>query len=209
MNDVLDCLLTRRSIKKYTTQPVEREKLEQIVQAGTYAANGSGIQSPIIIAVTAPAVRNELAQLNAAVMKAQTDPFYGAPVVLCVLADRSCSTRVNDGRRPFPRLRQLLDPPRQRSLRHRARPRAPRPMGSHRRLRRRRLLHRRLPRRPAAPSQSTQRSLRHLGRIAIEKEQTARSALFCVSVICQRPRHTQALLGLFLGAPVWYIQNQA
>lgn len=97
MNDVLDCLLTRRSIKKYTTQPVEREKLEQIVQAGTYAANGSGIQSPIIIAVTAPAVRNELAQLNAAVIKAQTDPFYGAPVVLCVLADRSCSTRVNDG----------------------------------------------------------------------------------------------------------------
>ena len=48
MNDVLDCLLTRRSIKKYTTQPVEREKLEQIVQAGTYAANGSGIPPEVL-----------------------------------------------------------------------------------------------------------------------------------------------------------------
>ena len=97
MNDVLDCLFTRRSIKKYTAQPVEREKLAQIVRAGTYAANGRGLQSPIIIAVTAPAVRDELAQLNAAVMKVQTDPFYGAPVVLCVLADRSFPTHVNDG----------------------------------------------------------------------------------------------------------------
>lgn len=45
MNEVLHCLLTRRSVKKYLSQPVEREKLDAVLEAGTYAACGMGRQA--------------------------------------------------------------------------------------------------------------------------------------------------------------------
>ena len=45
MNEVLHCLLTRRSVKKYLSQPVEEEKLEAVLEAGTYAACGMGRQA--------------------------------------------------------------------------------------------------------------------------------------------------------------------
>lgn len=97
MNEVLKCLLERRSVKKYQSTPIEREKIEQVLEAGTYAANGRGLQSPIIIAITEPGVRNELSRLNGHFLKSTSDPFYGAPVVLAVLADRTVPTWKNDG----------------------------------------------------------------------------------------------------------------
>ena len=71
--------------------------LERIVEAGTYAATGMGKQSPIIVAVTNRALRDRLSRMNAAVMGGSGDPFYGAPVVLVVLADKSIGTHVYDG----------------------------------------------------------------------------------------------------------------
>ena len=97
MNEVMKNLLTRRSTKKYTSQPVPKEILEQILAAGTCAANGRGLQSPIILAITNQEIRDRLSQLNAGIMNAPIDPFYGAPVVLVVLADRKVPTAVYDG----------------------------------------------------------------------------------------------------------------
>ena len=54
-------------------------------------------QSPIIIEVTDKAVRDKLSKMNADVMGAKIDPFYGAPVVLVVLADKSVGTYKYDG----------------------------------------------------------------------------------------------------------------
>ena len=54
MNEVLHCLLTRRSVKKYLSQPVEKEKLDAVLEAGTYAATGMGKQSPVIVVVQKP-----------------------------------------------------------------------------------------------------------------------------------------------------------
>ena len=54
-------------------------------------------QSPIIVAITDKAMVEKLAKANAAVMNRDTDPFYGAPAVLVVLADKSVGTRVYDG----------------------------------------------------------------------------------------------------------------
>ena len=56
-----------------------------------------GAQSPIIVAVTDRQTRDRLAELNAAVMGGGSDPFYGAPAVLVVLADRSVPTYLYDG----------------------------------------------------------------------------------------------------------------
>ena len=73
------------------------EIIDQICEAGKWAANGKGAQAGMIVAVTDKEIRDKLSRLNAAVMGADTDPFYGAPVVLVVLADKSVPTYVYDG----------------------------------------------------------------------------------------------------------------
>ena len=97
MNDVLETIKSRRSIRKYKSDMVPQDKLEKIIEAGTYAATGMGKQSPIIIAVTNKELRDKLSAMNAKIMGVNSDPFYGAPVVLIVLADKSRPTYLYDG----------------------------------------------------------------------------------------------------------------
>ena len=98
MSEVLDKIKSRRSIRKYRSDMIPQDKLEKIIEAGTYAATGMGKQSPIIIAVTNKELRDKLSAMNAKIMGVDNmDPFYGAPVVLIVLADKSRPTCVYDG----------------------------------------------------------------------------------------------------------------
>ena len=97
MSDVLETIKSRRSIRKYKSDMVPQDKLEKIIEAGTYAATGMGKQSPIIVAVTNNELRDKLSAMNAKIMGTNTDPFYGAPVVLIVLADKSRPTYLYDG----------------------------------------------------------------------------------------------------------------
>ena len=97
MNESLKTLLERRSCRSYLPDPIPADVLDQILEAGTYAATGMGKQSPIMIAVTDKAMRDRLSRMNAAVMGADNDPFYGAPVVVVVLANRAVPTYVYDG----------------------------------------------------------------------------------------------------------------
>ena len=97
MPETLTTLKTRRSCRAYKPELIEEEKLNAILEAGTYAATGMGRQSPIIIAVTDRALRDRLSRMNAAVMGANTDPFYGAPELLVVLANKDYPTYVYDG----------------------------------------------------------------------------------------------------------------
>ena len=84
MNDVLETIKSRRSIRKYKSDMVPQDKLEKIIEAGTYAATGMGKQSPIIVAVTNKELRDKLSAMNAKIMGVNSDPFYGAPVVLII-----------------------------------------------------------------------------------------------------------------------------
>ena len=97
MSDVLEAIKNRRSIRKYKDTMVPDEIIDKIIEAGTYAATGMGKQSPIIIAVTNKELRDKLSAMNAKFMGADIDPFYGAPVVLIVLADKSRPTYLYDG----------------------------------------------------------------------------------------------------------------
>ena len=97
MSDVLETIKSRRSIRKYKSDMVPQDKLGKIIEAGTYAATGMGKQSPIIIAVTNKELRDKLSAMNAKIMGVNSDPLYGAPVVLIVLADKSRPTYVYDG----------------------------------------------------------------------------------------------------------------
>ena len=78
---------------------ITEDELQQILRAGTYAATGMGKQSPIIIAVTKKELRDQFAEENRKIMGAPegVDPFYGAPVILVVLANKAIPTHVYDG----------------------------------------------------------------------------------------------------------------
>lgn len=97
MNDIIKAMETRRSIRGYKEDMVPEELIAEVVEAGTYAATGMGRQSPIILAVTNKEVRDRLSKVNAEIMGTTGDPFYGAPVVLVVLADKSRPTYLYDG----------------------------------------------------------------------------------------------------------------
>lgn len=98
MNETLKQIETRRSVRAYKPELPPQALLDQIAEAGTYAATGMGAQSPIILKVTNRDLRDKLSRLNAQVMGTpDKDPFYGAPAVLVVLADKSRPTYLYDG----------------------------------------------------------------------------------------------------------------
>ena len=97
MNETIHNLKTRRSIRTYQPKQVTRALLEQVLEAGTYAPTGGGRQTPIIVAVQDHEMVQQLSRMNAAVNGNSSDPFYGAPTVLVVLAERSRGTYLLDG----------------------------------------------------------------------------------------------------------------
>ena len=94
MSNVLEEMKTRRSIRKFKPDAIPQEILDQIIEAGTYAANGRGAQNVIIIQVTNKEKRDEIAKKNAEIMGSEGDPFYGAPAMLIVLGKKDWPTHV-------------------------------------------------------------------------------------------------------------------
>ena len=99
MNETLKVLESRRSCRSFKPDMIKKEELDAIIKAGTYAANGMGQQSPVIIAVTSKELRDSISEENRKIggWDEGFDPFYGAPVILIVLADKSMPTYVYDG----------------------------------------------------------------------------------------------------------------
>lgn len=95
--NAMEVLLTRRSVKKYKPDMVPEDVIERICKAGVNAPTGQNLQSPIILAVTNKDLRDRLSAMNAKILGKDIDPFYGAPVVLVVLADRTVRTHIYDG----------------------------------------------------------------------------------------------------------------
>ena len=87
MNEAILNLMNRRSIRRYEDRQVPDELLDQVLQVGIHAASGMNTQGVRLVAVRDPETVAYLSKLNAAVMGASHDPFYGAPCVVVVLAD--------------------------------------------------------------------------------------------------------------------------
>lgn len=99
MNDILKAMKERRSIRKFKSDMPAKEDIEQIIESGLYAANGMGKQATITVAVTNKELRDRFSAVNCKIggWKEGFDPFYGAPVILIVLADKNWANRVYDG----------------------------------------------------------------------------------------------------------------
>lgn len=96
-NEVLSAIAARRSCRAYQPEQIKPEELQAVVEAGTWAPTALNRQSPVIVAVQDKAIRDQLSAMNARIMGRDGDPFYGAPTVLVVLADRNIPTYVEDG----------------------------------------------------------------------------------------------------------------
>lgn len=99
MNEIIRAMEERRSIRSFKPEMPPKEVLQQIVEAGLYAASGKGKQAAIVVAVTNKALRDKLAEENRRIAGAPegSDPFYGAPAVLVVLGRKDWPTHVYDG----------------------------------------------------------------------------------------------------------------
>ncbi len=95
--EALEALYTRRSIKGFSDEMPSQTDIDKITKAGTAAPTGMGAQSPLIVVVKNKAVRDELSKMNAEVMGTHADPFYHAPVIIVVLADKTRGTYMYDG----------------------------------------------------------------------------------------------------------------
>ena len=93
---ILSCMEKRRSCRNFKSDMIPSDILEKILRAGTFAASGRNRQSPVIIAVTNKKLRDEISLWNRKIMGTDSDPFYNAPVILIVLADKNVPTYLYD-----------------------------------------------------------------------------------------------------------------
>ena len=99
MNEIIKAMIERRSIRKFKSDMVSKKDIDEIIEAGLYAANGMGRQAVITVAVTNKELRDKISKDNCKIggWDEGFDPFYGAPVILIVLAEKDWRNRVYDG----------------------------------------------------------------------------------------------------------------
>ena len=97
MVDILDTIISRRSVKKYKSDMVKKELIDKVIKAGTYAPSGRNRQAGTIIAITNTEVRNDISKIIADFRGVDIDPFYNAPAVIVVFADKNHPTYLEDG----------------------------------------------------------------------------------------------------------------
>lgn len=95
-NEVLKAIKERRSIRRFKSDQITDEELKTVLEAGTWAATGHGTQEPFIIAVQNPEICAQLRKMNAEIMGVESDPYYGAPTIVIVLAPESNVNGVKD-----------------------------------------------------------------------------------------------------------------
>ena len=164
MNEVLQAIKERRSIRRFKAEQVKDEELNTVLEAGTWAPTGHGSQDPWIVAVQNSEQRATLSKANAEIMGTTSDPFYGAPTQVYVFASKDNENNVKDGslvghddaRRPFHRLGLMLDQPCGQDVRARRRESNDESVGPARRTGWRRLSGSRLSRCCSASRQATQ-----------------------------------------------------
>lgn len=97
MNDTLNTIYNRRSIRNFESTPISNKDLNLILEAGTYAPSAMNMQSGKIFLVTDPTIQNELRRIGTTISPRKSDPFYGAPYIVMVLAKRDTHCPIQDG----------------------------------------------------------------------------------------------------------------
>ena len=96
-NEIIRSLLERRSCRSYKPEQISDDELQTVLEAGKYAPSARGRQSAKMVVLQNKDDISALSKMNAKIMGVDKDPFYGAPTVVIVLADRNIPTCVEDG----------------------------------------------------------------------------------------------------------------
>ena len=98
MNETIQTLLERRSIRNFLDTPIKKEDLDEILKVGTYSPTGHNLQTPIIVSIENKEWKEKIKKANAKIggWKEGFDPFYGAPIIILVIA-KNIPTAVYDG----------------------------------------------------------------------------------------------------------------
>lgn len=96
MNPIIELLKSHRSIRKFTDQPVSRELLETLIEAGQAAATSSHVQAYSVIHVKSPTSRETIAELAGGQSYVAT---CGAFLLFCADMKRSTEAAERTGAR--------------------------------------------------------------------------------------------------------------
>jgi nitroreductase len=117
MNDIINNMIERRSIRKYKAEQITEAELEAILQAGIYAPSAGGRQSAIIVVCQNAELNTALGKINKAAFKGRMSTetayiskeqpsiadnaaiqsgFYDAPTVLILFAPKNFLYSVAD-----------------------------------------------------------------------------------------------------------------
>ena len=97
MNETIKTILQRRSIRKYSSKEIDDEVLNEILKCGTYAPSGKNRQSAVIVLIKDKKTRDLISKLNTKILNSLSDPYYNAPYIIIVLADKRVNTYIEDG----------------------------------------------------------------------------------------------------------------
>lgn len=98
-NPVIETILNRRSIRHFTDQPIPREMLEALAQAGTYAPSGKNVQSCHFTVVTnQEKIQTLKAQLGTAAQRENVFffGFHNPQALILVSNDHNSTNSIQD-----------------------------------------------------------------------------------------------------------------
>jgi len=97
MDETIQTLLNRRSVRKFKLDQITDEELNTILETGKYAPSGHNSQSPLFVVIQNKEILKKISKMNAVIRECKGDPYYGAPTVIIVLANSETHTPVEDG----------------------------------------------------------------------------------------------------------------
>lgn len=89
--NVMDVIKTRRSIRKYSSKLIEKEKIEKILEAGRLSPSAANRQPWHFLVITAKELKTRLSEAYS------SEWFVSAPVILIVCADPNAAWCRSDG----------------------------------------------------------------------------------------------------------------
>ncbi|MBQ3291171.1 MAG: nitroreductase family protein [Mogibacterium sp.] len=95
--EAMEVLKNRRAIRKFKAEQIKDDELNAVLEAGTFAPTGHGSQAVKIVAVQSPEYRNRVSALNASILGADMDPYYGAPTIVLIFETEGSYTPGFDG----------------------------------------------------------------------------------------------------------------
>lgn len=97
MNNIIENIKTRRSIRSFKDKRILQEELNIILDAATYAPSALNQQSSLMVVIKNEEIYNELCVLTEKYFPTRKPYFYGSKDIIIVFGDSNCKCPIEDG----------------------------------------------------------------------------------------------------------------